>query len=302
MTREQDNKRIVVFGEVLFDVFPDGERIIGGAPFNVACHLKALGLEPLLLSRIGSDEMGDEVIEEMKRREMDVSGLQVDNEKQTGIVNVDFTELGEPVYEIKEDVAFDYINPPTDKKVKNSFLFCHGTLAARSEISKKSLKTLSCRKGQKIFCDINLRKPWWSTDLIKDLISECNYLKANHEELENIVELYEIEKKDTINNAKRLIEILKLDSLIVTLGKKGAYIFLPDKEEIFYPAPRIDEFRDSVGAGDAFSAVCLLGILKQWPWEKILEISVYAASKTCSIKGAIPKNNCFYEGLLKKVD
>lgn len=300
MNGNSGNEKVVVFGEVLFDVFPDGEKILGGAPFNVACHLKSLGIEPVFISKIGCDEMGDEVLKEMKRRDIDVSGLQVHNEKQTGIVNVDFTELGEPVYDIKEDVAFDYINPPIDKILRNSFLFCHGSLVARSEVSKKTLKALNCRKNQKIFCDINLREPWWDENLIKEFISECNYLKANKDELESIAKVYNIKGEEIVDKAKELLKIANLDCLIVTLGKEGAYILAHNKNELFSPPAEISEFKDSVGAGDAFSAVCLVGLIKQWPWKKILDKSLYAASKTCTIKGAVPKDNNFYNELTKE--
>ncbi len=295
MQGKSDFGRISVFGEVLFDVFPDETRIIGGAPFNVACHLRGLGPDPSFISRIGADDPGCEVLRHMVKWSMSTKQLQVDEHRPTGMVLVNFKN-GEPYYEIREHVAFDQImmpEPEADSPEKVA-AFYHGTLAARNKVSRDTLYALARSRYQKIFCDINLRDPWWTRDLIRDILSWCNFLKVNLDELEQVARITGVQNTETVKKARAVQEKVGLDCLVLTMGAEGAILFPDGKDQLFSPSPEIEGFKDAVGAGDAFSAVFLLGIVRGWSWEKILQRAVYMAAEVCTIKGAMPEDMNFY--------
>ncbi|WP_291320807.1 carbohydrate kinase [Desulfonatronospira sp.] len=289
--------RVLVFGEVLFDIFPDQSRVLGGAPFNVARHLQGLELDPFFVSRVGRDEPGEEVLDQIRSWGMNQHGLQVDKHRPTGMVLVRF-HGDEPYYEIKKEVAFDYIE--LDEELSNfqgRTLFYHGTLAARSETSARTLYTLAQNKAQEVFCDINLRDPWWNRELVSEILSWCAYLKVNLEELEEVASIMKIREESLVSRARMVQKTCGLECLVLTMGGKGAMLFPKDREHLFASAPAAGSFQDAVGAGDSFSAVFLLGLCRGWSWEMILQKAVRVAAQVCSIKGAVPQDRDFYSRL-----
>ncbi len=300
---------IEVFGEVLFDVFDCGEKIIGGAPFNVACHLVGLGSGVTFISRVGSDQLGRKVIVEMDARSISTDFMQFDRYKPTGEVRVSLGN-GEPQYEIKEDSAFDYIEFPENivEGRGEEKLFYHGTLAARNGISFSTLESLARRNNQKIFCDLNLREPFWSPELIKRVVSWSSFLKVNEEELKHIADILGVCKKGILKKAELVLGKINVQTLIVTMGCKGAAILDRDDGCVFLPVSESEDLDNqevnTVGAGDSFSAVVLLGIKKGWSWHDILKKAILVSHKVCCIKGAIPKKSqqkSFYGDLIKKL-
>ena len=291
---------IMIFGEVLFDVFPDQSRFIGGAPFNVACHLKGFGLDPLFISRIGNDDPGREVLEAMNSRSLRVSGIQKDEKRKTGEVRVRI-DNDEPSYDIMEDVAYDHIEVPDPEMMESEQgrLLYHGTLAARNEVSASSLYELARHDNTSVFCDINLRDPWWNRELIKDVMGWCKYLKVNEDELRQVCFLEGIDSSAGLEEMAEAFRLKRdLECLIVTLGSRGAMLFPSAEKPMFAASPKLEKFQDSVGAGDAFSSVFLLGIIKGWSWELILERSVLFAGRICENKGAIPDDRNFYQRII----
>ena len=161
-----EGQRPLIFGEVLFDVMPDGSRVLGGAPFNVAWHLEAFGLRPLMITRVGDDDPGDEVLAAMETWDMDVSGVQRDDSHPTGRVQVDL-EDGEPTFHILPDQAYDYIDGSLavgSSAGTTFFLLYHGSLVSRGEVSSSALDDLENASGTPVFVDVNLRNPWWNRD------------------------------------------------------------------------------------------------------------------------------------------
>ncbi len=292
---------VLVFGEVLFDVFPDEKRVIGGAPYNVACHLRGFGLDPVFISRIGSDEPGREVLRNVDSRALSASGLQMDDHRITGEVRVSI-DNDEPSYDIKNNVAYDHIEPPDWKLItsRHGTLLYHGTLAARNSVSASTLYRLAQHDNTTAFCDINLRDPWWNRELVKDILSWCHYLKVNEDELRRVCSLEHI---DTSSDLQTMAEDLNhrrnFKCLIVTLGSKGAMLFPSGAGHLSAPSPEVENFQDSVGAGDAFSSVFLLGIIKAWNWQQILERAVYFAARICENRGAIPDDADFYQRIIQ---
>jgi fructokinase len=159
MTETATGRRPLVFGEVLFDCFPDGSRVLGGAPFNVARHLRGLGLDPLFVSRVGTDDAGDEVGAAMRRWGMDQAGLQHDPSHPTGQVTVSIAD-GQPSYTILPDQAYDLIAPPG--QAPGIGLVYHGSLAVRRPESRRTLDGIIAGCTAPVFVDVNLREPWGS--------------------------------------------------------------------------------------------------------------------------------------------
>ena len=154
--------RLCIFGEVLFDHFPDGTRVLGGAPFNVAWHLQAFGRRPRFISRVGRDPEGEAVREAMSAWGMDTAGLQTDPRRPTGRVGVRFDD-GEPGYDIVHPCAYDAIDEPPQDSVGCALLY-HGSLALRDAVSRQSAQALMTGKPETVFVDVNLRAPWWRRD------------------------------------------------------------------------------------------------------------------------------------------
>ena len=301
-------EKIEIFGEVLFDFFENNTKTIGGAPFNVACHLNMASNNSLkidFITKLGADLLGKEALSTIKEKKISAKEVQIDEKKPTGTVNVFFKE-NNPCYEIKEDVAFDYIKKPFPVKEKGKTtpgenksdkhsLFYHGTLAARNKETRKTLYDLTKRKKQKIFCDLNLRDPYWTKELLKDILRWSTYIKLNQEELKKLTKALGINYSEIDKNTKALLKVGKIESIILTMGSEGATLYQKDGYKIYCPAKKTNSITDTVGAGDAFSAVCILGIYNNWIWEETLQKAVDFATEICKIKGAVPKRGDIYE-------
>lgn len=149
-----------IFGEVLFDCFEDGSRVLGGAPFNVAWHLQAFGCKPLLISRVGEDAMGREIRDTMLQWGMSAAGLQLDSGHASGEVQVSL-QAGQPSFDIVADRAYDHIDAGSLPRINPSLIY-HGTLALRNAESAAALNHLLQHCQSPVFMDVNLRPPWWN--------------------------------------------------------------------------------------------------------------------------------------------
>lgn len=280
----------LIFGEVLFDCFPDGREKLGGAPFNVAWNLQAFGISPLLISRVGNDDLGRSIKEKMKSWNMDSSCLQVDPSSPTGTVRIDLTN-GEPRFTILPDQAYDYIAPLTiNQKHETPFLY-HGTLALRNDVSRNTLSHLKHEYRCPVFLDVNLRTPWWNTDDVLTLIEDATWLKLN----ENELDLLFPEKTNMEQRCRKLLERFQLEAVFITLGEKGGLALNRDNIlSVTTPQENI-AIMDTVGAGDAFSSVLLLGLMHGWPLPTSMQRSQEFASAVVGQRGAITHDNNFYK-------
>ncbi|MDA2928605.1 carbohydrate kinase [Acidobacteria bacterium AH-259-O06] len=293
--------RPVVFGEVLLDIFPDGAGVLGGAPFNVAWHLQGFGLNPLFISRIGPDRNGGYVLEKMTEWRMDTSGVQVDKELQTGQVTVSLRD-GQPTFTIVPDQAFDAIEPQAALSAvegNRCSLLYHGTLILRDQ-SAEALKVLRESVRLPAFVDLNLRSPWWQTKSVHLQLAQAKWAKMNDSELAQVLECENLPKAEQEAAAKRLRSQLGLELLIVTLGADGAFLVTAGEETFWGRPTQQAEVVDTVGAGDAFSAVMILALLNQWPRAKGLERALEFASRVCARKGAIGPDRELYSDHLKR--
>jgi fructokinase len=289
------NDPITVFGEVLFDQFPDGANVLGGAPFNVAWHLKAFGQSTQFISRVGTDTLGNQIRAAMQRWGMDVNFLQQDLRFPTGQVQVTI-EQGEPSYAILANQAYDYIEMQEyGNVVGHTGLLYHGTLATRSETSRHTLAILKNLHQGKIFVDVNLRQPWWTkADVIK-LINEANWVKLNIHELRALQE----GSTDLKPSMEIFLSRYKLDGIIITYGEQGASALNNTGAFISVKPSTLTDVVDTVGAGDAFSAIFLLGLNLGWPLVETMERAQAFATAITNQQGATLNDLNFYQAFIK---
>jgi len=285
--------RLCVFGEVLFDHFPDGSRVLGGAPFNVAWHLQAFGLQPHFISCVGNDAEGVEVRAAMQRWGMDLDGLGTDPQRPTGRVEVRFDD-GEPSYEIVCPAAWDAIT--TEPTAPPCRLLYHGSLALRQPISRASLETLRVQHPQTVFVDVNLRPPWWQRADLKAVLHGAHWVKLNIDEL---VKLQPSGGSDA-DNAAAFLTAYGLHGLILTHGSQGAEVLTSDGNRCLVTPERDIDVVDTVGAGDAFASVVILGIIKDWTLDLMLQRAQAFASALVGRRGATVHEQGFYREFLSQ--
>jgi fructokinase len=280
---------ITIFGEVLFDHFPDGSSVLGGAPFNVAWHLQAFGQHPQFISRVGNDATGDQICTAMQSWGMRLDFLQQDLIFPTGQVQVSIAQ-GEPTYAILPDQAYDHIEKQGLDNLKLTDILYHGTLAVRSSTSRQTLAALKASHQGKIFVDVNLRQPWWNKIDVLELIKDADWVKLNLQELQALHD----DVTDVKACMKEFLSLYKLEGIVVTCGEKGAF-GLNNAGEFISVSPTANvDLIDTVGAGDAFSAILLLGLNYGWPLELTLERAQLFASAITGQKGATVADMNFY--------
>jgi fructokinase len=296
-TRTQHKKNtIILFGEVLADIFPD-RTVLGGAPFNVARHLQAFGLHPVLITRLGDDALRDEVLNVMTETGMETLGIQCGKSHPTGRVQVSL-EKGLHHFDILPDQAYDFIHPAVVRMISlsaNPSLIYYGTLAQRNPVSERALKTLIRSSDATKFLDINLREPWYNKKTIQQSMQYANIMKLNLEELQALAKLFKLTAVEAPAQAKELLLKFDLEQILVTCGAAGAWHMNKTgrKIEIGIKNP-VTSIKDTVGAGDGFAAVCILGSLRRWPIAKTLERANNFAAAICEIRGAVPDHADFY--------
>lgn len=290
----------VVFGEVLFDCFPDGSAVLGGAPFNVAWHLHGMGLTPLMITSVGDDEHGELVLDKMHQWGMDTSAVQVTSKYPTGQVIVSFNE-GEPSYEIVPDQAYDHVMlEPVRMAMDNKAhaLLYHGTLVMRTQHTKENITALIKDYKLPTFVDVNLRAPWWNEQDIQSAVASAKWVKLNEDELATVTDSSIQNESQMRSAAQAFYHKHDLELLIITLGEKGALCLHQEEFVQGDPVPAKNVV-DTVGAGDSFSAVMIAGIIRQWSLEKTLNRALAFASAVCQMRGATSLDKRLYEEYLE---
>ncbi|WP_035247977.1 carbohydrate kinase family protein [Desulfogranum mediterraneum] len=285
----------LIFGEVLFDCFPDGAEVLGGAPFNVAWHLQSFGAAPLLVSRVGDDERGRRIIQAMNDQGMDRGALQLDRQRATGTVEIHLQQ-GQPSYTISLDQAFGWIEVEPAQLPRRAALIYHGSLALWHPESRQALSRLRDHCAAPLFIDVNLRPPWWERAAVLSLLEGASWVKLNDEELEQL----QPQPGSDQDRVQRLLKRYRLQGVILTRGEQGARLFLADGRQLeVKPAGELPVV-DTVGAGDGFSAVCILGLLRGWPPELMLERAQEFASVLIAQQGATIADPGLYATLLQR--
>lgn len=293
MTDKPDQPDLLIFGEVLFDCFPDGPEVLGGAPFNVAWHLRAMGHAPLFISRVGDDPLGRRIRDAMLGHDMHRAGLQKDSAQPTGKVRVSFQD-GEPSYDILFPSAWDRIDADSLPPHAGDGLLYHGSLALRSEESRKALERLREGFGGVVFMDVNLRDPWWQAEQVRADMHAAQWVKLNHDELRRLG----FDAPDLRLAARDCRNACALDGLVVTQGERGALVLLADGSEHQVTPEPATQVVDTVGAGDAFTSVLVgalaSGSLTGEALERTLRRAQRLASAVVGIRGALPQSSEIY--------
>jgi len=281
--------RPVLFGEVLFDRFPDGSAVLGGAPFNVAWNLQALGMEPLLVSRVGEDDLGDRILAAMEGWGMATAGIQRDLHHPTGTVEVHLQD-GQPRYDIATGRAYDFISSEALPRPERGGILYHGSLALRTPPPREALADLRHAASGAVLADVNLRPPWWDRETVDLLLGSARWAKMNEHELAEL----EPDAPTLSTRAVRLLDRTGIRSLIVTRGASGSVAFHHDGSRHEPDPPSPAAIVDTVGAGDAFTSVLILGLTRGWDWPNILEQAQRFAAVVVGIRGATSSDPQFY--------
>lgn len=278
---------IVGLGEVLWDMLPAGPQL-GGAPANFTCHARALGADATLISRVGDDELGREIIARLQALDVNTSGIAVDTLHPTGTVSVEL-EAGQPRYIIHENVAWDFLEatPAALAAVRAADAVCFGTLAQRGETSRRVIRTLVSASASEALrvCDINLRQHFYSHELIAESLALANVLKLNDAELPVLAALFGL-TGDMRAQLAALTERFALRLIVLTRGAHGSLLF-DGQHWSEHPGINVP-VKDTIGAGDSFTAATVLGFLSRWELGRINAFANEVAAFVCSHHGATP--------------
>lgn len=280
-------------GEVLFDVFPCC-RWLGGAPFNFIYHINKLLGTGNFISRVGDDDPGGEILQKMAKENIPVDFVQTDKLHPTGAAVVEVQADGEPRFTIKEDCAYDFIKITPEVRgfmEKSAGLLYFGSLAQRNSISREAIRSL-WGYGIKYFCDINIRQQFFNKNIISSSLRAADVLKVNFKELQLITEILNGAASGMDTAVKYLMATFHIDLLCVTMGADGAVLYKGNEKDS--AKARVSQIADTVGAGDAYSAILAIGYMKGWPIKRINGIATEFASGICQIEGALPLDDDFY--------
>lgn len=277
---------VVCFGETLWDMLPTGKQA-GGAPMNVAYHLQKLGKNPAVISKIGYDDLGKQLIETLEAKNICTEFFQMDESKPTSVVQAEIKDGHEVVYTILKDVAWDYIEYSDELAalVSNADYFVFGSLATRSKQTRETLLQLLPLAKNKVL-DINLRPPFYNRAIIEMLLQHANIVKLNLAELELITGWF-----SPLTSEAERIQLLKdrfdLHTIIVTRGAKGAIVCKGNELVTCTGIPV--KVADTVGSGDSFLAAILAQMMEGRSMNEALHFANLLAAFVTTQKGACPE-------------
>lgn len=279
-------KNVVCFGEVLWDVLPT-EKIAGGAPMNVSIRLQSLGINSKMISKIGNDELGKELLNIIKEKNVDTSLIQTDFTHSTGEVLVKLDAKGSATYTIVYPSAWDsiLITKENIDAVREADAFVFGSLASRNTISRNTLLTLLKEAKYKIF-DINIRSPFYSIEFLKELMDLSDFVKLNDDELLKVAQALGSKTDSIEDNILFLSKLTNTRTICITKGKDGAILYA---ENQFYRNKGFAvTVADTIGAGDSFLAALLSEILHTNDYQKAVEFACAVGALVASCNGANP--------------
>jgi fructokinase len=280
--------KAVGLGEVLWDLLPGG-RQLGGAPANFAYYAAALGSDAWVVSRVGPDGPGRELLRRLGRLGVRTEAVEEDPGAPTGTVTVHVRPDGQPYFTIHENVAWDHIAAEAAgrRAVAAADAVCFGTLAQRGEVARQSIRTLlrATPPGCLRILDVNLRQHYYSREILEESLELANVLKVNETELDRLAELFHLPD----NERGRIVELARRFGLRVVAATRGGGGSLLHAEGRWSELPGVPvKVVDAVGAGDSFTAALALGTLARWPLDEIHRRASNLAAYVCSQPGGTP--------------
>jgi fructokinase len=279
---------ILALGEILWDLLPAGKQL-GGAPANFAYHAAQLGADAKIVSAVGDDDLGHEVLQRLRALRLDTTYIATDPDHPTGTVSVSLDSSGIPTYTIHQKVTWDFI--PTTHALRaiaaRADCVCFGSLAQRSPVSRDTIRDLVSRtppQTLRIF-DINLRQHYYDRDIIEHSLALANVLKINDTEIRELSGIFGCQIDNLLD---KLFVRDHLDLIALTRGAGGSILYAKDGTKVEHPGYPATPLIDTVGAGDAFTAALAMGLLRQLPLEQINDRANRLASYICTQPGATP--------------
>jgi fructokinase len=255
MNKDKEGQQVLALGELLWDVLP-AERLLGGAPANFCYRLRQLGVPARLVSRVGADPLGDDLLAQLESRSFDLSLVQIDPHIPTGTVDVVLTTEGNPSFTINTNVAYDFLEATEEllAAAKDSRLICFGTLVQRSSRTRETVyRVLDTAVSATKFLDINLRKECYSKETVAESLKRADILKLNQSEVRVVAELLQLPAVAPRQVADLVMERYNVKTVLVTLGEQGVYAIDSKGHETTAPGMSV-EVVDTIGSGDSFSA------------------------------------------------
>lgn len=278
--------KAVCFGEVLWDVFLDEERI-GGAPLNVASRLSSLGVATEMISKVGTDEKGKKIISYLRSHNVGTKNVSIDSNYPTGVVNVKLSESGSATYDICYPSAWDKIEITMEQvsAVENADVLIFGSLICRDDVSRNTLFELLKKAKYKVL-DFNLRPPHYTKELIFFLLEKADFIKFNDDELFEISELLDSPFHSLEQNLQFIADRSSARTICVTKGRHGAVFLVNNK--LYYNSGFKIKVKDTVGAGDSFLATLLAKFLQGEKPQTALDYACAVGALVAAEKGANP--------------
>lgn len=279
---------ILGVGEVLWDLLPTG-RLLGGAPCNFVFHCRQLGHSSALISRLGSDALGQEARAELQRLGLTTDLVQVEEQWPTGTVSVDLRD-GQPTYTIHENVAWDHLaySAEVEAALAHARVLCFGTLMQRHPVSRAAVQRLVKQAAIQalVVCDINLRQDYYSPEVLETSLLMSRWAKLNEDELGVLRELFGLHGQTTSARLASLRKHFRLELVALTLGERGCLV-QSDDEEVSVSGERV-QVVDTIGAGDAFTAGLVCGVLEGLEVSDAARLANRLAARVTTARGGTP--------------
>ena len=287
--------KVTSIGEILFDVYED-QKTMGGAPFNFIYHVVKLTGQGNFISRIGDDELGQEIRQFLNKKNISLDYLQKDKNHKTGVAKAVLDERKIPTFTIEEDRAYDFIET-TDDLISlvenNTDCLYFGSLAQRNKDSRNTISKLYSLAPVK-FCDLNLRQNFYTKEVIKNSLEAADIVKLNSDELRIVNRIFNQNDFSLIDTMENVVNQFSIELLCVTDGENGAILVNNNYESDRFKL-KPEKIVDTVGAGDAFAAILCVGYLNKHDFRTINKLANEFAGEIVKVKGALSDDDNIYE-------
>jgi fructokinase len=281
---------VIGLGELIWDIMPNCKQL-GGAPSNFAYMAGLLGDKGIIASRVGRDELGDEAITTLEALHVSGDFIQRDDKHPTGVVHVTIDERGEANFKPNSNSAWDYLlmTPEWTELARTADAVCFGTLGQRREQARETIKRFleSTRAECLRVFDVNLRHSFFTAEMLRQSLNLATIVKLSEEELGQVARLLEWSGGDQISIARKLIDQFELKLIAITRGPGGS-LLVTEKETADHPGFRV-EVRDTIGAGDAFTATLTHGYMRNQPLDQINDAANRVGAWVTTQVGATPR-------------